>query len=122
MITKNQQNKIIGQRLRSVREGAGVTQKRLASTLGVSIQQIYKYEDGRNSIGIYNLMNISQIFNIPISYFLEHEVEVSVSSQSERVLHYFESIRHPYLQEGVIDLINCINTVQNAKEIGTIHE
>ena len=47
----------------------GLTQDRLAKALGITFQQIQKYEKGSNRIGASRLQAISRILNAPISYF-----------------------------------------------------
>jgi transcriptional regulator with XRE-family HTH domain len=47
----------------------GLTQDRLAKALGITFQQIQKYEKGANRIGASRLQAISRILNAPVSYF-----------------------------------------------------
>ena len=61
----------VGQRLKSRRRLIGASQYELGSLVGVSFQQIQKYEKGYNRIGSSRLYEFSKILNVPISYFLE---------------------------------------------------
>ena len=65
----------IGKRIRTARILIGMSQERLGSLLGVTFQQIQKYERGFNRIGAGRLYDVAAILNVPISFFyqdLEH--------------------------------------------------
>ncbi|WP_375686648.1 helix-turn-helix domain-containing protein [Bartonella sp. AC331YNZD] len=60
----------IGKKIRLKRTMIGMSQKKLGSQLGVTFQQIQKYEKGFNRIGAGRLQEIADILNVPISFFL----------------------------------------------------
>src|SRR3546814_2538334 len=49
----------------------GMSQEKLGESLGITFQQIQKYEKGTNRVGASRLQNISSILNVPISFFFE---------------------------------------------------
>lgn len=59
----------VGARLSALRLQAGMTQARLASHLGVSFQQIQKYEAGANRVSASRLHQMAGIFSAPIESF-----------------------------------------------------
>ena len=61
----------IGQRLRMCRKLAGLSQEQLAERLGVTFQQVQKYEKGTNRISASRLFNAAQLLSVPVSYFFE---------------------------------------------------
>ena len=61
----------IGGRLREIRVRAGRNQQELGQQLGISFQQIQKYESGTNRISASVLFRLAQIFDVPPSYFYE---------------------------------------------------
>lgn len=61
----------VGARVRELRTMLGISQKRLADAVGISFQQIQKYECGANRIGAGRLYHISTVLGVPISYFFE---------------------------------------------------
>ena len=61
----------IGSRVRLRRLTAGVSQEQLGAALGVTFQQVQKYEKGTNRIGAARLYRISRILHVPVSYFYE---------------------------------------------------
>ena len=61
----------IGRRLREAREQHGMTQMTLAGMLGVTFQQIQKYERGVNRISAGRLYETANAFELPITFFFE---------------------------------------------------
>ena len=61
----------VGSRVRLQRQILGLTQSALAERLGVSFQQVQKYEKGANRIGASRLQQIAQALRVPISSFYE---------------------------------------------------
>ena len=62
---------IVGRRIRTRRLLLGFTQTQLAQQLGVSFQQVQKYENGANRVGAGRLVQIAQILGVPIEALLE---------------------------------------------------
>ncbi len=60
---------IIGKNLRKLRESRGLTQKSLADALGITFQQVQKYEKGRSSIPAARLYAMSQILDASFDKF-----------------------------------------------------
>jgi transcriptional regulator with XRE-family HTH domain len=67
----------VGQSIRAHRLIAGMSQNELARQLGVSFQQVQKYEKGRNRVGAGRLPRIAEILNIPVSAFFHEETGTS---------------------------------------------
>lgn len=61
----------VGKRLRLRRSLLGMSQEKLAESIGLTFQQIQKYEKGTNRISASRLFQFSKILQIPISYFYE---------------------------------------------------
>ncbi|UNF28932.1 helix-turn-helix domain-containing protein [Bartonella krasnovii] len=60
---------LVGKKIRLRRKLLKMSQKTLGDALGVSFQQIQKYENGLNRVSAGRLMEISDILNVPISFF-----------------------------------------------------
>ncbi|WP_375681374.1 MULTISPECIES: helix-turn-helix domain-containing protein [unclassified Bartonella] len=60
---------LIGKRIRHRRISMSLSQKELGSHLGVSFQQIQKYEKGLNRVSVGCLLKIAQKLEVPISFF-----------------------------------------------------
>jgi transcriptional regulator with XRE-family HTH domain len=61
----------VGSRVRLRRTLLGLSQERLADALGLTFQQVQKYERGANRIGASRLHQLSHILEVPVSFFFE---------------------------------------------------
>ena len=61
----------VGQRIRARRMAQGMSQTELGNLLGVTFQQVQKYEKGTNRIGASRLQQISLILQVPVAFFFE---------------------------------------------------
>jgi transcriptional regulator with XRE-family HTH domain len=74
MIAKKAPNPIdkhVGSRVRMRRMMLGMSQEKLGNNLGLTFQQVQKYEKGTNRIGASRLQQISHILQVPVSFFFE---------------------------------------------------
>lgn len=61
----------VGGRIRLRRNMLGISQEKLGESLGITFQQIQKYEKGTNRVGASRLQAISSILAAPVSFFFE---------------------------------------------------
>lgn len=61
----------VGSRVRMRRTLLGMSQEKLGEALGLTFQQVQKYERGANRIGASRLHEISHILDVPVSFFFE---------------------------------------------------
>ncbi len=59
----------VGKNLRNARNLRGLTQKQLGETVGLTLQQIQKYENGSNRITVSRLHQFSEVLHIPVAQF-----------------------------------------------------
>ena len=64
-------DKHVGSRVRMRRMMLGMSQEKLGDALGLTFQQVQKYEKGTNRIGASRLQQISLILQVPVSFFFE---------------------------------------------------
>ena len=64
-------DKHVGSRVRMRRMMLGMSQEKLGDALGLTFQQVQKYEKGSNRIGASRLQQISHILQVPVSFFFE---------------------------------------------------
>jgi transcriptional regulator with XRE-family HTH domain len=64
-------DKHIGSRVRARRTMLGMSQEKLAAALGLTFQQVQKYEKGVNRIGASRLLHIAGILDVSIEFFFE---------------------------------------------------
>ena len=67
----NPTDKYVGARVRMLRLMLDISQEKLAHALGVTFQQVQKYEKGTNRIGASRLQNIAHILHVPVSFFFD---------------------------------------------------
>ena len=61
----------VGARIRLTRKARGVSQQALAEAVGLTFQQIQKYERGSNRIGSSRLYEFAKVLDVPVSYFFD---------------------------------------------------
>jgi transcriptional regulator with XRE-family HTH domain len=66
-------DKYIGKRMRTQRQALGISQERLGQELGVSFQQIQKYESGRNRVSAARLFDLCRALKTPLSSMFERD-------------------------------------------------
>ena len=64
-------DRYVGNRMRVRRLEVGMSQEKLGEFLGISFQQVQKYEKGMNRVSISRLHQIAQALDTPVSYFYE---------------------------------------------------
>jgi transcriptional regulator with XRE-family HTH domain len=84
-VPKKQANPIdaqVGNRVRLRRMLVGMSQEKLGECLGLTFQQVQKYEKGVNRIGAGRLYQIAHILGVPISYFYEDVADRTSDDQA----------------------------------------
>ncbi|WP_227421746.1 helix-turn-helix domain-containing protein [Pacificispira spongiicola] len=102
----------VGLRMREARAAKGLSQEKLANKLGISFQQVQKYEKGANRIGSSRLWSIAQALDVPVSFFFE-EMERGVKERGTellppRTIHLakqIDSIENDDIRNQVLNLI-----------------
>lgn len=61
----------VGGRIRLRRTLLGMSQERLGKSLGLTFQQVQKYERGINRVGASRLFDLSRVLDVPISFFFD---------------------------------------------------
>ena len=85
----------VGARIRMRRRMQGVSQEKLADALGLTFQQVQKYERGANRVSASKLYEIAASLRTPVSYFFEgladptNDGEAEVRPSAEHTVHAF---------------------------------
>ncbi|WP_044562673.1 helix-turn-helix domain-containing protein [Azospirillum sp. B4] len=72
----------VGNRLRLRRTLLGLSQEILGEAVGITFQQLQKYERGMNRISASRLFNLSQVLGVPVGYFFE---DLPATEQATRI-------------------------------------
>ena len=127
---KKQANPIdiqVGNRVRIRRMLIGMSQEKLGDLLGLTFQQVQKYEKGVNRIGAGRLFEVAQILGVPIDFFYEgvgatreERSGVSESESAPPVMEFvssgeglqlslaFMKIKDPKVRKRVLDLVKSL--------------
>jgi transcriptional regulator with XRE-family HTH domain len=106
----------LGQRIRLRRVELDISQTALADKLGVSFQQVQKYEKGVNRVGAARLQKIATALDVPVAFFFEgdgasREVDSLLfvdSAFSLRLLRAYASMKNQAVQRQFVSLIESI--------------
>lgn len=72
----------VGRRVRSRRMTLGMTQSELAGQMGLTFQQLQKYESGANRISASRLWEIAKILDVPVVWFFEDFEDRELSAEN----------------------------------------
>lgn len=103
----------VGKRVREARAMKGMSQTALGNALGISFQQVQKYEKGNNRIGASRLWDISKVLDVSTAYFFEgleggaEEDEDALPRKSIERARLIENIPDESLRNSVLNLINA---------------
>ncbi|WP_262298664.1 helix-turn-helix domain-containing protein [Microvirga sesbaniae] len=118
----NQIDRHIGSRVRARRIMLGMSQERLADALGLTFQQVQKYEKGVNRIGASRLLHIAGILDVNIEFFFGGipgfqaggfaddglMAEFLTSSESNRLVRGFVRLKDDEARRKVSDLVDWL--------------
>ena len=79
----NETDVLVGARVRLRRAELGLSQTTLGEKLGVTFQQVQKYEKGTNRIGASRLLAIAGVLDVPVGYFFPKGDEVGAGEQAQ---------------------------------------
>jgi transcriptional regulator with XRE-family HTH domain len=91
----------VGQRVRMRRNILGMSQTTLAEALGITFQQVQKYEKGSNRIGASRLSHIASVLNVQVSFFFEGSEASSSDTNGQELLSSNEITAFLSSAEGV---------------------
>lgn len=70
-MSKQNVDAYVGKRLRVRRTMMGLSQKAVADAVGITFQQVQKYEKGTNAMNASRLVEFARFMNVPIAYFFD---------------------------------------------------
>ena len=120
----------VGKRLRERRSALGITQEKLGNELGLTFQQVQKYERGANRIGASRLFHLCGILDVPPQYFFEgldvtranaapgmadveqvpYEVDTDMTRQVMKLVQAFRKITDPKARQGIVELAKTLSS------------
>ena len=120
----NPTDKYVGSRVRMRRMMLEMSQERLGNAIGLTFQQVQKYEKGTNRIGASRLQQIAQVLQVPVSFFFEgapnppgktvgsgdapspaYVTDFLASSEGLALTRAFTRIKNAKLRRRIVDLV-----------------
>jgi transcriptional regulator with XRE-family HTH domain len=128
--TPNPIDQYVGARIRMRRIMLGMSQERLGDAIGLTFQQIQKYEKGTNRIGASRLQQVGIVLNVPVEFFFEgaplHNVTISSNdgfreslaasyvtefmstTEGIHLMQAFTKIKDPKIRKRILELIDVM--------------
>ena len=125
-------DKHVGSRVRLKRSMMGLSQEKLATQLGITFQQVQKYEKGTNRIGASRMFEICQILQIPVGFLFQgmqtsdnsnsgmaendspdYVTDFLASSEGIQLNKSFMNIPDPLVRKRIIDLLKTLEDKSN---------
>ncbi|OGU00818.1 MAG: transcriptional regulator [Geobacteraceae bacterium GWC2_48_7] len=98
-------SKEIGRNLYQLRTKAGWTRERLAEEIGVTPQQIHKYESGTNMMNTDQLQQVAQALDVPVqSLFMEADESMPLGIAEKQLLDSYRAIPNKDIQESILKI------------------
>ncbi len=101
----------LGLKIKQARQKAGLSQEGLAEMVGVTFQQIQKYENGQTTLNILKLQAIAKALKYPIKDFFQDvsEDRLSLTVQERELLLAFRKVKNTDLRKSILTVVNNIN-------------
>jgi transcriptional regulator with XRE-family HTH domain len=115
----------VGQKLRQRRMLVGLSQEKLGESVGLTFQQIQKYERGTNRMGASRVFHFSRVLAVPVSYFFE---DLSAQDEGADSVRGFAEGKQALLQDDdmpdkdllhrreTLDLIRTFYRIQDPRQ------
>jgi transcriptional regulator with XRE-family HTH domain len=132
MLAKKQPNPVdkhVGSRVRMRRLMLGMSQEKFAASIGLTFQQVQKYEKGTNRMGSNRLQQIADVLQAPVTLFFEgapghHKVKGGGSSPADlfeflatsdglALTKAFTQIKNKKVRRSIVDLVEGIAGPEN---------
>lgn len=106
----------VGQRLRQRRTILGISQEKLAEMVGITFQQIQKYENGANRVSASRLFQFSNLLDVPVDFFFDTTAKLSLVGLSDNKQEPFDTLPSDILQDKeTLELIRVYYSIKNPK-------
>lgn len=108
----------VGWRIRTMRMKHKISMQLLADHIGISRNQINKYERGHDRINLERLQKIAEILEEPIGYFFGEAEEMSQKQYDQRILAIaaeIENTTSPHIRHNLYQLVKAMNAELGVK-------
>lgn len=111
----------VGSRVRLRRTLLGMSQEKLGEAIGLTFQQVQKYERGANRIGSSRLFDLSRVLEVPVSFFFEDMptlVAASSPAQCQGMADEVERFEHesdPMARRETLELVRAYYKIRDQR-------
>jgi transcriptional regulator with XRE-family HTH domain len=112
----------VGQRIKVQRLSAGLSQTKLGENVGVTFQQVQKYEKGANRVGIGRLTRIARALNVSVNFFFEGQDTIDRVAQTAgesplsllmqplafRLLQAYSTLADGEMRRSIVELVERV--------------
>ncbi len=100
---------MVGRKVRQGRQEAGMSQEELGTPLGITFQQIQKYEKGLNRVSASRLWEIGELIGKSVNWFFEVEAEEIVADKNSlRVYRAYKAIENTKQAKSILSLMEAM--------------
>jgi transcriptional regulator with XRE-family HTH domain len=107
----------VGRRLRLRRTLLGMSQEKLGEAIGLTFQQVQKYERGSNRIGASRLFDLSRVLDVPVGFFFDEmseEVAARSPGQSRGQVEPVNVAPSPMAKRETLELVRAYYKIHNS--------
>lgn len=136
-------NKEIGKKIRRLRKGWGLSQSELAEKIGVSFQQVQKYEKGSTRVSVMRLQQISEVLGVDIASFFEkgrnlpkvsdftleytsggelRETFLPLNKEEITLIKLFRKTKNRKIREGIIKQLRGVIELEGRKSESSVSQ
>jgi transcriptional regulator with XRE-family HTH domain len=111
----------VGARVRLRRTLLGMSQEKLGEALGLTFQQVQKYERGANRIGASRLFDLSRVLDVPVSFFFDDMAEdaapkpIGPTAADEFPPNFSDVASDPMAKRETLDLVRAYYRIPDAR-------
>jgi len=101
----------LGLKIKQLRQQAGLSQEKLAEMVGVTFQQVQKYENGHTTLNILKLQQIAKALKVSVSELFSSAPmqQVRLTGEEDQLLQAFRRIKNGELRECILKLVGNVN-------------
>ncbi|MBM1171066.1 helix-turn-helix domain-containing protein [Microvirga arabica] len=119
-------DKEVGSRVRMRRVSIGMSQEKLGDMLGLTFQQVQKYEKGMNRISVARLIEITKILGVDVHFFLDgvtstkpapgfaeespptYVADMMATPEGLQLVRHFARIKNPKVRKSIVQLVASV--------------
>ena len=126
----------VGSRVRLRRTLLGMSQEKLGEAIGLTFQQVQKYERGANRVGASRLYDLSRVLDVPVAYFFEEmapsgegraaagegsdrsEPDPMLKRETLELVRAYYKIRESRVRKRIFEMVKAVGAASHAEVLG----